>query len=96
MKQQPIPLKKAEPIEVADLIERKAALEAEFRKGQAVLQQQQAAVEVTRVTMMHIQGAVSLLNDLLAEASPEPKVVKVERMSPNGAGQDAEVPDPIP
>ena len=84
-------------VEQTRLQEKRTELEAELQKGQALLQRQQADLERTRVTMMHIQGALTLLQELLAEETQEPKIIKLERVKPQGKdGQgDAEVPAPL-
>ena len=87
----------AATVTVERLTERKAELEGELAKGQALLQRQQAAMEQTQATLMRIQGALTMLGELLAGTSTDPEIVSIEqvRRSKDGKGSDAEVPTPL-
>lgn len=60
-----------------DLQRRKAELETELAKGESLLRHHTAKLDEVRKTMMHVEGALALLNELLTE-QPAPQTVQPE------------------
>ncbi len=54
-----------------DLNLRRKQLQAELAKGQELLRQHTAEVEKVKRTMLHVQGALALIDEQLAEAAEE-------------------------